>query len=88
MKESGELTGEQAKALEEYVDNAILASKATKNINFDEMAEGIRKLSEVMEKFEEGEVDISDEEFEALKEQGIDTSKFAKTIDGYRYLGE
>lgn len=88
MKESGELTEEQEKALEDYVDTAKLAAKATKDLNFDEMAESVASLRDIMNNISEGQREISDEEFAALEAQGIDTSKFAKTIDGYRYLGD
>ena len=87
MKASGDLTEEQVKQLENYVDSAKLAAKATKDLNFNEMAESIKGLRGVMENIKDGSREISDEEFEMLSAQGIDTSKFAKTIDGYRYLG-
>jgi hypothetical protein len=52
------------------------------------MAESIKTLTEVMEGFGEGSHDISDEDYDALIASGMDESMFAKTIDGYRYLGE
>ena len=88
MKESEDMTDEQIKALEDYVNTAKLAAKATKELNFDEMAESVRSLRDIMKNISEGNREISDEEFAALEAQGIDTSKFAKTIDGYRYLGD
>lgn len=88
MKESEDMTDEQIQALENYVDTAKLAARATKDLNFDEMAESVRSLRDIMKNISEGNREISDEEFAALEAQGIDTSKFAKTIDGYRYLGD
>ncbi len=88
MKESEDMTDEQIKALEDYVDTAKLAARATKDLNFDEMAESVRSLRDIMKNISEGNREISDEEFATLEAQGIDTSKFAKTIDGYRYLGD
>jgi hypothetical protein len=88
MKESEDMTDEQIKALENYVDTAKLAAKATKDLNFDEMAESVGSLRDIMKNISEGNREISDEEFATLEAQGIDTSKFAKTIDGYRYLGD
>ena len=88
MKESGELTEEDAKLLEAYADSAMLASRATKELNFDELAESVKSLQEVMDTISEGNRNISNEQYEALAANGIDTSKFAKTIDGWRYLGD
>jgi hypothetical protein len=88
MKESGDLTEDETKALEDYIDAAKLAANATKELDFNELAESVGKLRDVMKNISEGAREISDEEYAALEENGIDTSKFAKTIDGYRYLGD
>jgi hypothetical protein len=65
-----------------------LAAKATKDLDFDAMAESVKSLRDIMQSISDGNREITDEEFAALEAQGIDTSKFAKTIDGYRYLGD
>jgi hypothetical protein len=65
-----------------------LAAKATEKLSFDEMAESIKTLTEVMNGFADGSHDISNEDYQALIDSGMDESKFAKTVDGYRYLGE
>jgi hypothetical protein len=53
------------------------------------MAESIRSLRDIMEGItEEGKREFTNEEVEALAAAGVDTSNFAKTIDGYRYLGD
>jgi hypothetical protein len=88
MKESEELTKEEAEALEDYVDSAKEALKATEELNFEELAKSVKSLEEVMGSISEGNRNISDEQFAALEAEGIDTSKFAKTIDGWRYIGE
>ena len=88
MKESGDLTDEQIAIFEDYADAAQEAAKATKAIDFNSLAENLKSLRSILEKFEEGNRDITDEEFETLKANGIDTSQFAKTIDGYRFLGD
>jgi hypothetical protein len=41
-----------------------------------------------MKSMTSGERNISDDDMAMLKSKGIDTSKFAKTLDGWRYLGD
>jgi hypothetical protein len=52
------------------------------------MAKSVASLRDIMKNISDGKREISNEDFAALEAQGIDTSKFAKTIDGYRYLGD
>jgi myosin heavy subunit len=59
-----------------------------KELNTDELTEKVKSLTEIIEKLSDGTRDITDEEYETLKNQGFDVSNFAKTIDGYRYLGD
>jgi hypothetical protein len=66
MKESGELTEEEAKALENYVDTATLAAKATRDLNFDSLAESVKSLTDVLDTIKEGTRDISQEQYDAL----------------------
>jgi hypothetical protein len=41
-----------------------------------------------MKSMSSGNREVSDEQMTLLKEQKIDTSKFVKTLDGWRYVGE
>lgn len=88
MKDSGDLTEEQIKQLENYVDTSKLAAKATKQLKFEDLAENLKSLGSIMDGLAEGKRDFSEEEVLKLEEMGIDTSQFAKTVDGFRFLGD
>ena len=54
-------TGALRIALEDYVDSAKEALKATEELNFEELAKSVKSLEEVMGSISEGNRNISDE---------------------------
>jgi hypothetical protein len=88
MQTAGDLTAKEAENLKLFAESAQLAANATKELNFDDLKEKVSGLSEIMSSVSSGNRNISDEQMKTLKASGIDTSKFAKTLDGWRYLGD
>ena len=88
MAEATDLTADEAAALEGFAKSAALAANATKKLNFDDLKKNVQGLQGVLKSMSSGNRNVSDEQMEMLKAQGIDTSKFAKTLDGWRYLGD
>ena len=88
MAEATDLTADEAAALEGFAKSASLAANATKELNFEDLKKNVQGLQDIVKSVSSGNRNISDEQMETLKDQGIDTSKFAKTLNGWRYFGD
>jgi uncharacterized protein YdcH (DUF465 family) len=88
LAESEEWTEAETDALKIFVDESINAANAIKEIDFTKLTEQLSTLKDTIDKIANGEIEFSDEEVLKLKETGIDTSDFVKTLDGYRFIGD
>ena len=88
LKVMGEVTAEDEEILEKFAVAAKATAFSVTEIPFEKFREQIKSISGLVEKAAQGVRDYTDEEYQALLDAGADSSQFAATADGYRFLGD
>lgn len=84
--------GDVSDADQLIIDGFVTALKETavavQKIDLESLIEKFKMAASALDKATKGDTKYTDEEFELFQSNGVDVSQFAKTFEGYTYLGD
>ena len=87
MLQMGVVTKEEAKKIDLFTQGLVSAGYAINSIDIKKVKQLATTITDMIEGIAAGNKDISQEQYDILKESGVDMSQFVETAEGFRYLG-